>query len=176
EACGSGAGGGGEGVATGFGVETWFSTRADSCPKRAIRLPRSSVPGAPGCPGAWPGAGDSPEGVTPVPGMAVPGAPAPGAAVPGRAVPGTAGELRPCNPILGSGALRTSGSSTLGSPRLALSTNGMGTWVTNRATATAAARPSRRPSTTPYSVTPRPLAVLEERRLVAMNRLHPLGR
>src|SRR5690606_16506047 len=109
---------------------------------------RSSVP-ASGLPGVWPAVGGTPEGVTPVPGTVVPGEPAPGPVVPGKPVPGTAGPPRPWNPMLGAGASRASGNSTLGALRLAWSEDGMGTCVTNRATATAAARPSSSPSTTP---------------------------
>src|SRR5690606_41815240 len=76
---------------------------------------------------------------------------------------------RPCRARLGSGASRTSGNSTVGLERLALSENGIGTCVTNSATATAAISPRISPRTMPYSVTPFPLEVFrlrsEERRV-----------
>lgn len=61
---------------------------------------------------------------------------------------------RPDSARFGSGALRTSGNSVFAGSLLALSTNGIGTCVTKRATATAAARPRIRPTIMPNRVLP----------------------
>src|SRR5690606_29334487 len=93
-------------------------------PRLAIRSPRLSCA---------PGAGLAPSGVRPGKGD--------GAVAVGPVRGDPAAESLPYRPMLGSGALRTSGKSVWAGSRLALSTKGMGTWVTNRATATAATRP-----------------------------------
>src|SRR5690606_37027502 len=64
-----------------------------------------------------------------------------GVGVLGRVPPDKGGAALPYSPMLGSGASRTSGSKVCAGSRLALSTNGMGTLVTNSATATAATSP-----------------------------------
>src|SRR5690606_1907470 len=81
----------------------------------------------------------------------------------------------------GSSKSRPSGKATVGLSRLALSTKGMGTLVTNRATATAAPRPRIRPIRMPVYVPPELLDFLRALAISAYGftyvrvRTHPAG-